>query len=135
MNRIRRQLAITTVFALVGAPIASAQLIQGGTAYDNVRTAGLRAPGNLVNAGLARAQENIILPFGGVEITETERPQTPKAIFLVDAIEAIFEQVDTLLFFFDNLLRARAGLPPRLPDVSVPDDSSDDGDDGRGGRR
>jgi len=115
---------------VTAAPIASAQIIDGGTAYDNVRTAGLRAPGNLVNTGVARAQGNIILPFGGVEITATERPKTPKAIFLVDALNAIFDQVDTLIFFFDNLLRARAGLPPRLPDTTTPDTTS--GGNGRG---
>jgi len=120
MIHSRKTLATWVAVLIVGGGLTSpviGQMTEGGTAFDNLQTVGARAPGNMVTAGVARALETVVFPFGGVTITESSRPQSPKATFFVDAINAIFDQVDTLVLFFDNLLRARAGLPLTLPNI------------------
>ena len=112
----------------VGAVLAwnavarSQVIIQGQHASDNVTGGALaaRAPGNMVNAGVGRAQAAANFARGGIEIVETSRPMSPRAVFLVDAIEIIFEQLNRTLLSLGNILLQRAGLPPLVPQVTTP---------------
>ena len=89
----------------------------GQHATDNVNGGALaaRSPGNMVSAGVARAREAADFARGGIEIVETTRPISPRAVFLVDAIEIIFNQLNSALLLLENALRLRAGLPPLIP--------------------
>jgi len=101
---------------------------------DSVATTGARTPGALVNSGVARTLTNTALAQGVIDITEPAPTEVePGKVFLVDAIEILFEQLNESLLFFENLLRARAGLPPRIPTPPPTDDNGDD--DPRGGRK
>lgn len=147
MNRAKTWLAsavaVGTVFAW-SLPALSQVIINGQHASDNVSggAVALRAPGNMVNAGVIRAQEAAAFARGGIEIVETSRPPSPRAVFLADAIKIIFDQLNSAILLFDNLLRLRAGTPPVVPqedttppaendtadDVDVGDDNVDVGD-------
>jgi len=94
----------------------------GQYASDNVSGGSLRArsPGNMVGAGVVRAQEAADFARGGIEIVETTRPTSPRAVFLSDAIEIIFDQLNSTLLYLGNILLQRAGLPPLVPQVPTP---------------
>ncbi len=114
----RTIIGLLLVFAASWGTAAQAQIDAGGrTALQNVSGGAVRgrSPGNLVIAGVARAQQAITPGLVGVTITETSRPTEPRAQFLVDAIDAIFSQLNQLIVFFEDLLLARAGLPSRIP--------------------
>ena len=118
--------------ALLSDPAAGQQAgtndpanVAGRTALENVAggAVGLRSPGNMVQAGVARTVDHIVLGrIGYRDITETEasRPTSPRAQFLSDALEAVFEQLNLAIQYFENLLRVRAGLPPEIPG-DIPD--------------
>jgi hypothetical protein len=91
-------------------------------ASDNVSGGALRArsPGNMVGAGIARRQEAANFARGGVEIVETTRPMSARATFLVEAIEILFDQLNSTLLYLGNILLERAGLPPLVPPVPTP---------------
>ena len=118
MTFVHRTIAgLLLVLTVAWGTAAQAQIDGGGrTALQNVAggVVRVRSPGKLVIAGVARAQQAITPGFVGVTITETSRPTEPRALFLVDAIEAIFSQLNQLIIFFEDLLLARAGLPSRL---------------------
>lgn len=94
----------------------------GQYASDNVSGGAIaaRAPGNMVGAGVARVQEAANFARGGVEIVETSRPMSPRAVFLVEAIEILFDQLNSTLLYLGNILLQRAGLPPLVPQVPTP---------------
>lgn len=109
-------LAVPVVVVSSGARNAPAQtLIQGRTAFDNANAAGARAPGNLVSAGLARAQDAAAQGRSVHEITET--PSTtpgPQRGFLISAATIISEQVNQLVLFLTDRFLARAGFDTSL---------------------
>jgi len=74
----------------------------------------------MVGAGVVRAQEAADFARGGIEIVETTRPTSPRAVFLSDAIEIIFDQLNSTLLYLGNILLQRAGLPPLVPQVPTP---------------
>jgi len=74
----------------------------------------------MVNAGVARAQAAANFARGGIEITATSRPTSPRAVFLSDAVKIIFDQLNSALLLLENALRLRAGLPPLVPQVIPP---------------
>lgn len=99
-------------------------------ALDNVSAGALasRSPGNMVGAGVVRAQEAADFARGGIEIVETSRPISPRATFLVEAIKIVFVQLNRTLLYLGNILLERAGLSPLVPiDVSptTPTDAAD----------
>lgn len=128
--------AVAAVLAWNGVARAQATSTTPGTPglgqhpFDNVSGGAVaaRAPGNMVNAGVGRAQAAADFARGGIDIVETSRPMSPRAVFLVDAIEIIFEQLNRTLLYLGNILLQRAGLPPLVPQVTQPStpDSTDD---------
>lgn len=139
MKRVRAwsvwAVAVAAFFAWNGVTRAQATSTTAGTpglgqhASDNVSGGALaaRAPGNMVNAGVLRAQEAADFARGGIDIVETSRPMSPRAVFLVDAIEIIFEQLNRTLLYLGNILLQRAGLPLSVPEVTPPTpDTTDD---------
>lgn len=92
----------------------------GSFAHDNVSGARARAPGNLVSAGVARAQLANNSGVRGFEITETAKDDLGFwGEFLTRAIPIVFEQINQAIALFENLLLARAGLPPSIPGVDT----------------
>jgi len=116
--------ALAVAVALVPAvPVAAqtnefGQTTLGGRPDDNVRAAGARSPGSMVNAGVVRGQLASGFAQSPIEITDpTPTDLEPRQVFLISAIDILFEEFNGLLFFFENLLRARAGLGPRAPEA------------------
>ncbi len=102
---------------------------------QSVVSTGARAPGTMVNSAVARTLANAAAARPFIEITEVHEPGSePRHEFLIETIEIVFEQVDTALLFFENLLRARAGLPPRVPEVPGGNNDDEDPRNPRGGR-
>ena len=95
--------------------------VAGRTALENASAggAGGRSPGNLVISGASRAQAAIVSPRFGFSITETSRPISPRAQFLAQAIQIIFTDLNVAISLLQNVLLARAGLPPALPGSSL----------------
>jgi hypothetical protein len=96
------------------------QTTLGGRPDQNVTAAGARSPGSMVNAGVVRGQLASGFAQSPIEITEpTPTGIEPRQQFLIDAIESLFAQLNETLLFFENLLRARAGLGPRTPEAGT----------------
>jgi len=122
---------ISLGFAVLWATPGFGQtIINGGTAAENVSTAAGRTPGQMVNAGVARALAAANFARTGVTITETREPMSITAVALVNALPTLFTQLNVVIAYFEDLLRARAGLPPRVRDTTTPPDT-----DGRDGSR
>ncbi|MEK7732344.1 MAG: hypothetical protein AAB363_10860 [Planctomycetota bacterium] len=145
MNRVKKwsswAIAIGAILAWNG--VARSQTTTPGVptlgqrASDNVSAGALaaRSPGNMVGAGVVRAREAADFARGGIEIVETTRPISPRAVFLVEAIEIIFKQLNLTLLYLGDVLRQRAGLPPLIPQgvplpptENVPSDNVDPGE-------
>lgn len=135
MNRVRRWSVSVVAVGIVLAwnlPVRSQVIIEGQHASDNVTGGAVaaRAPGNMVNAGVRRAQEAASFARNGIEIVETTRPQSPRTVFLVDAIEIIFEQLNKTLLELGAILLQRAGLPlPTPPTTEPPADGTENSGD------
>ncbi len=149
-------LALSSLLLAATPTAPGQQVISGGTAFDNLSSAAGRAPGNLVNAGVARAMEAADRGRAQPNITETvDTSAGPQARFLADAVAVFFREFNELLAFFGNQLAVRSGLSPifetndasaatgstssgdSTPDDSVqePDDSSTGTDRDAGGGR
>lgn len=124
MNRkvlIQIQILLVAAVVVVPAWTVEAQVI---TTPGQVRissggaAAGFRAPGNMVSNGVARAKGFTPNPLAIIEITETEPTTSLRAQLLADSISIIFQQVNNAIYVFNNLIRARGGLPLAAP-VSV----------------
>ncbi len=122
----RRRAQRTVLAAALGSLLFPSFFEQGfsygQTALDNARSGAVRsrAPGRMVNAGVAQA-----IAFGGaaragIPITETSRPKSFRTDALTRSITLIFEQLNQAISLFHNLLLARAGKPPVLPTKSAP---------------
>lgn len=134
MNRVRTSWTLVSVVGIVlvwNTPVRSqtpppsppgpgAGL--GQHASDNVSGGAIaaRAPGNMVNAGVVRAQTAAGFASNGIKIVETTRPTPPHAVFLSNAIKIIFDQLNSALQLLENVLRLRAGLPPLAPQATPP---------------
>jgi hypothetical protein len=114
-NSLLWAVALPAVFVLCFEATTRGQNnVAGNTALENARAGSVRgrAPGNIVTAGVARAQNAANFARGGVEITETSRPVHWRVDFLVEAINIVFEQVNQAIALFANLLAVRAGGEP-----------------------
>lgn len=108
-------------------------IIEGGTARENVRTAGARSPGNMVNAGLARADSAITIRLdGSVDITETSRPATLHSLFVPPAVQIIVDQINAFFAFILNQFLLRAGFDAIDLTAVLAPGSGDDGTTGTG---
>ncbi len=94
------------------------QHVAGNTARENVRSAGLRSPGDMVSSGLARAQQAVRSPRLGFSITE-QPTLTPRQTFLIDAINIVFNQLNQAIAVLDTVLRAQRGGSLSLPSAST----------------
>ncbi len=91
--------------------------------FRNLSAAALaaRSPGNMVTASIARRQSAVNATRGIIDITETLAGPDPKATFLSEAVEILFEQLNSTLLYLGNILLERAGLPPfDLSDLLLP---------------
>jgi hypothetical protein len=133
MNRVRTSwtlvLAVVTVLvwntnarSQTTTPTTPAAPTLGQHASDNVNGGALaaRSPGNMVSAGVGRAQTAANFAHGGIDITATSRPTPIHAVFLSDAVKIIFNQLNSALLLLENALRLRAGQPPLVPQVTPP---------------
>jgi len=103
--------AVMGVALSVGAGPVVAFVTIGGFADENV-VPGSRAPGQLVNSGVARAVERADEIFARNEITATEAPEGVWGTFLPEAIEIVFEDLNNALDLLINALFIRAGAEP-----------------------
>jgi hypothetical protein len=88
---------------------------------------GLRAPGNMVGQGLARAIEVFPQPLAFTEITEVELPDQ-QALILATVIDTVFSTLNAALSLLQNAIITRAGgdassgldalIPGNLSDLS-----------------
>lgn len=102
--------------------------VAGSTALENARAGSVqgRAPGNLVTAGMARAQAAANWARGGIEITETSRPRPWRTDFLVDAISIIFDELNSVLTQVGLRFFRRAGGELEIPTDFTPPTSNGD---------
>lgn len=111
-------LAAAAVVLGLSVPANAQDVMEGRTAFDNLRATGGRSPGRMVTAGLARAQATAAggrAQVAAPQITETLRPTPIRAQFLADVIEILFEQLEQTFLFLGSRWLARAGLGPLLP--------------------
>jgi hypothetical protein len=103
---------VVSVTTLIAPSTASAQIFPAGTtALDDVSGGAIRgrAPGRLVQDGVARHVTFNDPQFSRPEITEIELPTSRRAIFLSQALESLFDQLNTAIEAFAALLQVRAG--------------------------
>ncbi len=114
-------LAAALVSWLAAGSVEAQTIIEGQSALDNSRGGAIaaRAPGNMVNAGLARATA-FAASGVNIEITQTARETSIWAQALADSIATVFNQLNQGIFLFHNLLLARAGRPPVIPTTILP---------------
>lgn len=109
-------LGLATVVALNPA---GAFVLSPGRPSDNVSSAGLRAPGLMVNAGIGRHSERLDDFQGENEITATQETPGLVDLFLPEWIEIIFEQLNDSLDLLISALFVRAGeTPPALSQLT-----------------
>lgn len=110
-------LVAVVVLCFWGSPVMAQIGPPGQSAADNNRAGAvaLRAPGNMVIAGVARLQQQTNLAQAPITITETGREISIRKQLLIDSINIIFEQVNDALSLFGNLLLLRAGRTPTIP--------------------
>ncbi len=142
MKRVRSRIwAVLLGFTFLSAGAAAPGQEPGGdfppainteqNPLRNVRASGSRAPGQMVNAGVTRTLAAASFARRVIEITEPMPEPDAKATFLIEAIEIVFEQLNNAILLFENALRLRAGLPPRVPidlTPTPPTDTTDQGD-------
>lgn len=105
---------IFVVVVCCGAPAFAQVIISGQTALDNAAAAGARAPGRMVNQGLAQARAAAVAGRAPINITAQPTPSLHAQI-LSDSIRLIFQQINQAVLLLQNLVLARAGRPPVLP--------------------
>ena len=117
---IRRVLVLAAVVVCANALSTMAQeagsdgsnLVWNATSSAALQT---RAPGHLIDAGVARHNEFNARAFSRPEITE-QADDTPglQTRLQIIAIETLFQNLNAALLAFDNLIRAQAGFAPFL---------------------
>lgn len=138
-NRHGNRHGVAVMLVLAMAPMAFGQFagtndpqnVAGRTALENstVGAVGLRAPGEMVTSGVARASMRIAHPRIGVDVQLTSEPPNAGDLFLTEAIQIIFGNLNLAINLFENAIRAQAGLPAVLPplfptDPTAPDDTT-----------
>ena len=134
----RKSLILVPVAAIVVAVASSAQaqlaggdVIRSPQAVWNNSKAGAvaqRSPGNMVAAGVARAQLTNRSVTPHIQITETGGELSPGKMFLIDAIGIIFSDLNLAIVAIHNVILAQAGQPPVIPTSILPGlTSADDG--------
>jgi hypothetical protein len=123
----RHQAAIVLSVAFV-AEFASAQVIvTPGHIRQSARgdAAALRAPGNMVGAGLARLRGDFeIRPLAIREITEEKQPSLLSEV-MVEALGTIFQNLNLALVGLQNTIRAQGGRSPVIPSSILPSTGND----------
>ncbi len=74
-----------------------------------------RAPGNMVSAGIARANAFQGRAFSRPNITAREDEPDLGTALRIQAIQALFDNLNAVLLAFNNVLRAEGGLSPYIP--------------------
>ena len=133
----KRFLVLAIVLGLgwmVSAPASAQELARGRTARDNNAAAGARAPGAMVSAGIARAQQAIRDGRAVHPITETvdtsDDDGSDGGDGAVSSGLTLEEQIaaNILSFIFDRILE-RLGLPPLFTNRGADDaDATADGE-------
>lgn len=127
-------LPIAAIVVAVAAP-AQAQLAGGDTIQSpqavwnnsNAGAVAQRSPGNMVAAGVARAQLTNRSASPHIQITETGGELSPGKMFLIDAIGIIFSDLNLAIVAIHNVILAQAGEPPVIPASILPDLGGTDG--------
>ena len=115
--------------------------VAGFTALENASGGAVRgrAPGNLVQAGVARTIQAANFARGVIPIVETSRPMPWQRRFLIDALDIIFEELNQAAALLGGLLVSRGGgeftdITDLIPDTSA-DGNTVDGRDSTSGRK
>ncbi len=106
------------VLLAMSAPAGAQSIMDGSTAFDNLNLSLGRPPGNMVTAGLGRAQDAADAGFSQVrapQITETERPRSVREQALIDAFDSVINDINRAILVLINRWLARAGLMPLIP--------------------
>lgn len=97
----------TAVAVGFGVPANAQDIMEGRTAFDNLRAAGGRGPGNMVTAGLGRAQQTadqgraqVISP----DITETSSTTTIGDQFRSDVSAIVVQAFDDIVQQFIQMI-------------------------------
>lgn len=129
-----RKVAVAVVAVLtIGAVDALAQVGANQVVRQNASGGAIRerAPGQLVQAGIARAVETNNAFLAGVEIVDEYEPSL-RAQVISESLQVVFQQVNNAIAAFHNLLLARAGRTPNVLPPDVFSDSSSTTDSGLG---
>ena len=126
----KRLAVLASLFVLTMVPLAEAQVLDAelnANAVWNTTSAGgraLRSPGRLVNSGIARFNDAQAFAFSPPEISQTEEEMKIVTLLKVQALEIMFQFLNTTLLALDNALRAQAGFAPYVPNPIGPEGSS-----------
>ena len=126
----RRVTILAAVVVLAGAWTGSAQdqqvEISGNPVWENATAGPLntRAPGQMVTNGIARHNASLNRAFNWPEITATDRDSELVTQLKVSMIQNLFNNLNAVLLFFDNAIRAQAGFAPYVPNPIRPGGSS-----------
>ena len=116
-NRRGFALAVSVIGILSAVANSSAQTPgqPGQTASQNSRGGAVRTrnPGNLVNNGVGRHADFSDRQAMGTVITELPT-EPPFPGLIADALQVVFDQINTAITAFRNLLLIRAGQTPAL---------------------
>ena len=124
---IHRLVIALAAIVLICPAAATAQIVGSGVSSDlqaswNTLSAGAvsqRAPGNMVSSAVAafidRRNDAISQAANGPTITETEPPISAGQVVKIEAINAVFTPLNSMLALLNEAIRASAGLLP-LPD-------------------
>lgn len=127
-----RMVMIVVGWALAAADISLAQSesafgpmfdpTTNNTPRQSVVSTAARAPGVMVDLGLARTLVRTQRAQSTIEISEQLEPD-PIEDFVDEAKDVILEQVTEFFFYITNLILERAGLPPiEIPTLPIVDD-------------
>jgi len=117
---LRRVLVLAAVFVLADAfsamaqqqPVDESHLVWNATGSAALQT---RRPGMLIDNGVVRHSDAQARAFGRPEITEpADTTLGLRAQLQVVALEALFQNLNTMLLAFDNLIRVQAGFAPYI---------------------
>ena len=118
-------LSLVVVFSMIAAPSHGQVVTAPGAIWEStgIGAQGLRAPGKMVGAGLARAADLMPDALAYTQITETDAPSL-RTQLMVDVVDTFFRDLNTALVMFQNVILGRAGRPPGIPSSLLPTTSS-----------
>jgi len=107
---------------------ATSQVTEGKTAFDHLKSADQRKPGSLVGDGFSRAQSRVMLPFGGIDITATEAPQSRADALFSTFLDNIFTAIaDGITNLFSNLISSLFAGNITFPAATTPNTTTGSG--------